>query len=96
MPVLFGLAAGTITKFGMAFERGMLTTRAVISQISMLALLALLVETPADMITAAPSMRALAAAGAALLGARLVDRFERYADAQTAKRLGQTEEVIQP
>lgn len=88
MPVVFGLLAGTIAKFGMAFDTGQLTRGKVVSQVSMLATLGIIAECPADFLGLAPTPRAIAGVAAALLGAKLIAKFERFSDLQADKRFG--------
>ncbi len=87
MPVVFGLAAGTLAKFGLDLDGGMLIARKAVAHMMMLAFLGLIAEAANDAVNSAPTVRAVVGASAALLSAQLVSRYRAWADQQAVNRL---------
>lgn len=88
LPIIIGLALGTLGKYGMDVDRGIpVTVRKVTAQLMMLGVLGLIAEVTADAGRLAATPRALCGATAALLSSWLVLRWEGWAKRQAEQRL---------
>lgn len=89
MPSVFGLAAGTIAKFGLDLNSGVtITRRNLVAHAMMLGFILLVCEAAADTANCAPTLRAVIAACGGLLGVKLVQKCLVAADRRADRSLG--------
>jgi len=87
-PLLFGLVVGTLANFGLEIDRGEpIPPRKVYAHLMILGLLGLIASVGSELVHASAQMRALAGAGAALLGAKLARRFLGWSEREAERRL---------